>query len=222
MEQYIAGQKAAELKIDITQVVREYWEVVVLKGLFESPLGKYLIFKGGTALRLTHGSPRFSEDLDFSLTRDALRGRFGKLVKDIIRPYPELTLTDLEEKHYTYLAEIKVTQAYLKLPFRIKIEISKREQKGIKKELKLLYSPVTNLQIVGQVATMEQIYSDKLSCMKSRAKPKDFFDLWYLSEKLRISYEARRMSSKGKKELVRDLRKYLPRDFWPAIDSLAK
>ena len=91
MEQLIAKQKAFELKIDKTQVVREYWELIILKGLYESPWGRYLIFKGGTALRLIYGSPRFSEDLDFSLTKDVLKGKFSSLMKKIISPFPELT-----------------------------------------------------------------------------------------------------------------------------------
>src|SRR3990170_1711274 len=141
MEQSIADQKARELKIDKTHVVREYWELIVLKGLYESPFGRYLIFKGGTALRLTYGSPRFSEDLDFSLTKDRLKGKFNILIKKIISPFPELKLTDLEEKYYTYLGEIKVTQDYLPLPFRIKIEISKRSQRSYKSELALITTP---------------------------------------------------------------------------------
>jgi len=220
MEQSIAEQKARELKIDKTQVVREYWELIILKGLYESPLGRYLIFKGGTALRLTYGSPRFSEDLDFSLTKNALKGKFSSLIKKMIAPFPELSLTDLEEKYYTYLAEMKVTQNYLPFPFRIKIEISKREMKGYQRELKLLNSPATVIQVMGQVATLEQIYKDKLACLEGRAKPKDLFDLWYISEKLKIPYTPKKISSK--KEFVRDLRKYLPKDFWPAIERLTK
>jgi len=220
MEQSIAEQKARELKIDKTQVVREYWELIMLKGLYESPFGRSLIFKGGTALRLTYGSPRFSEDLDFSLTKDVLKGEFSSLMKKIISPFPEMTQTDLHEKYYTYLAEIKVTQNYLPLPFRIKIEISKRETKSYQWELKLLSSPVSVIQVMGQVARLEQIYKDKLACLKGRAKPKDFFDLWYVSEKLKISYTPKTISTK--KEFVRDLRKYLPKDFWSAIDSLIK
>jgi len=220
MERSIAEQKARALKIDKTQVVREYWEFIILKGLYESPYGRYLIFKGGTALRLTYGSPRFSEDLDFSLTKDVLKGKFSLLIRKIISPFPELTQTDLEEKYYTYLAEIKVTQNYLLLPFRIKIEISKREMKGYKWELKLLNSPTTVIQVMGQVATLEQIYQDKLACLKGRAKPKDLFDLWYVSEKVKIPYSPKKFGSK--KEFVRDLRKYLPKDFWPAIDGLIK
>ena len=221
MEQSIAEQKARELKIDKTQVVREYWELIILKGLYESSIGRYLIFKGGTALRLTYGSPRFSEDLDFSLTINALKKKFSSLIKKMIAPFPELSLTDLEEKYYTYLAEIKVTQNYLSLPFRIKIEISKREMKGYKWELKLLSSPATVIQVMGQVATLEQIYKDKLACLEGRAKPKDLFDLWYVSEKLKIPYSSKKMSIK-KQEFIRDLRKYLPKDFWPAIERLTK
>ena len=220
MEQSIAEQKARELKIDKTQVVREYWELIVLKGLYESPFGRYLIFKGGTALRLTFGSPRFSEDLDFSLTKDTLKGKFSTLVKKILSPFSALSITDLVEKYYTYLAEIKVTQNYLPFPFRIKIEISKREVKDYQWELKLLSSPATVIQVVGQVASLQQIYKDKLACLKGRAKPKDLFDLWYISEKLKVPYTPKKISSK--KEFVRDLRKYLPMDFWQAIEGLTK
>ena len=99
MEQGIAEGFSKKLKIDSTQIVREFWETVILKGLFDSLEGKSLIFKGGTALRLVYGSPRFSEDLDFSLTEDRLKGKFRQLIKKIISPYPELSITDLEEKY---------------------------------------------------------------------------------------------------------------------------
>lgn len=221
MEQLIAQKKALELKIDTTQVVREYWELLLLKGLYESPYGQYLIFKGGTAMRLSYGSPRFSEDLDFSLTKDLLKEKFSPFIKKITALFPELTITDLQEKYYTYLAEIRVIQDYLPLPFRIKIEISKRETKDYQWELKLLTSEVTVIQVLGQVATAEQIYRDKLACLKGRAKPKDLFDLWYLSEKLKIPYAPRKISFK-KQEVIRELRKYLPKDFWPAIEGLIK
>lgn len=219
MEREIAENQAKNLKIDVTQIVREFWETVVLKGLFESPNGKSLIFKGGTALRLVYGSPRFSEDLDFSLTEDNLKGKFKPLVKKIISPYPELLITDLEEKYYTYLGEIKITQDYLPSPFRIKIEISKRRERAYKSDLALISSSLSTVQCLGRVATMEQLYKDKLICIKERAKPKDVFDLWYICQKLKKTYEPETITI-SKKELTRDLRKYLPKDFWPVIDRL--
>ena len=219
MEREIAENQAKNLKIDVTQIVREFWETVVLKGLFESPNGKSLIFKGGTALRLVYGSPRFSEDLDFSLTEDNLKGKFKPLVKKIISPYPELLITDLQEKYYTYLGEIKITQDYLPSPFRIKIEISKRRERTYKSDLALISSSLSTVQCLGRVATLKQLYKDKLICIKERAKPKDVFDLWYICQKLKKTYEPETITI-SKKELTRDLRKYLPKDFWPVIDRL--
>lgn len=219
MERSVAEQKAKELGIDIAQVVREYWELILLRGLYESSPGQYLIFKGGTALRLAYGSPRFSEDLDFSLTKDVIKGKFFPWIKKTISPFPELILTDLEEKYYTYLAEIKVSQDYLRFPFRIKIEISKREIKSYQWELKLLNSPAASISVLGQVATLKQIYQDKLNCLKGRGKPKDLFDLWYVSERLKISYGPPKIDL-SRKDVIRDLRKYLPRDFWPVLEKL--
>jgi len=220
MEQLIANQKARELRIDVTQVVRESWELILLKGLYDSPYGRDLIFKGGTALRLAYGSPRFSEDLDFSLIHDRLQSKFRGWVGKIIAPFPELALTDLEEKHYTYLAEIKVTQGYLPFPFRVKIEISRRGIKDYRRKLQLLSSPVSTVQVLGQVGVLEQIYQDKISCLKDRAKPKDLFDLWYISQRLKVPYTPPPTTLKNK-DLIRDLRKYLPKDFWPAVEELS-
>ena len=74
---------------------------------------------------------------------------------------------------------------------------------------------------MAQVATLEQIYQDKLNCLKGRAKPKDLFDLWYISERLRVPYTPKQIPFK-KKEVIRDLRKYLPKNFWPAIEGLTR
>jgi predicted nucleotidyltransferase component of viral defense system len=219
MEREIAENQARDLKIDLTQIVREFWEIIILKGLFDSPEGNFLIFKGGTALRLVYGLPRFSEGLDFSLKSDSLKGKFESLIKKIISPYPELTITDLQGKYYTYLGEIKITQDYLPSPFRIKIEISKRREKGYKSELLIISSPVSTMQLLGNVATLEQLYKDKLACIKERVKPKDIFDLWYISQKLNKAYKPEAIMM-PKRELVRELRKYLPKDFWPVIDKL--
>ncbi|MBN3033749.1 MAG: nucleotidyl transferase AbiEii/AbiGii toxin family protein, partial [Candidatus Saganbacteria bacterium] len=48
-------------------LVREYFQHEFLSDLYKLPGAEKLMFKGGTALRIIYGSPRFSEDLDFSL-----------------------------------------------------------------------------------------------------------------------------------------------------------
>lgn len=63
MDQRLAESLARQLKIAIEPVVREEYELLILRELLETTLGHALVFKGGTALRLTYGSPRFSDDL---------------------------------------------------------------------------------------------------------------------------------------------------------------
>ena len=69
MNKQLADNLQKSLNISQEQIVREEYEMIILKQLFESELGRLFVFKGGTALRLAYGSPRFSEDLDFSEKR---------------------------------------------------------------------------------------------------------------------------------------------------------
>ncbi|NQU33278.1 MAG: nucleotidyl transferase AbiEii/AbiGii toxin family protein, partial [Bacteroidetes bacterium] len=46
-------------------ILREYLQYQILKIIYQSPFAAALNFLGGTALRIVHNSPRFSEDLDF-------------------------------------------------------------------------------------------------------------------------------------------------------------
>src|SRR3989344_1332992 len=48
-------------------IIREHFQHVFLGELYKLPEAKQILFKGGTALRIIYNSPRFSEDLDFSL-----------------------------------------------------------------------------------------------------------------------------------------------------------
>jgi len=49
-------------------VLREYLQAFVLRSLHEAEAFTALAFVGGTALRFLEALPRFSEELDFSLT----------------------------------------------------------------------------------------------------------------------------------------------------------
>ena len=53
-------------QIDSFTILREYLQILFLSYLYREKQADKIYFKGGTALRLLFGSPRFSEDLDFS------------------------------------------------------------------------------------------------------------------------------------------------------------
>lgn len=66
-EQALELANQADGEQQTTNVLREYLQHVILRGLFDQNLLQQLAFHGGTALRVLHELPRFSEDLDFHL-----------------------------------------------------------------------------------------------------------------------------------------------------------
>lgn len=220
MEQVFATKLATEQKIDISQLVREEWEIKILNAIFDSGLGRQLIFKGGTALRLAYNSPRFSEDLDFSIKLTVKDDVFEKEMKEIESKYPEIVISDLKSKFYTYFCQFKVSESWLGRSFSIKIEISRRQ--GVEKsELKTLSSPTINIQVLAQVQTLDQIQLDKEKTARTRAKPRDFFDLWYIYGLKRLP-EKLPASALPAVCIKAELRKFLPKNYWPAVDQIIK
>ncbi|MFQ5930726.1 MAG: nucleotidyl transferase AbiEii/AbiGii toxin family protein [Acidobacteriota bacterium] len=63
--------------------LREYLQHALLRQLFERDLLEDLIFHGGTALRVIHGLARFSEDLDFHLSRPDQKYSAGAYLDDL-------------------------------------------------------------------------------------------------------------------------------------------
>ena len=55
-------------------VIKQILQEVVLCGLARSDFYSAAAFNGGTALRIFHGLPRFSEDLDFSVDENSAEG----------------------------------------------------------------------------------------------------------------------------------------------------
>ena len=207
MIQEEAERWAKELKIDSTQVIREEWELKILKILFDSALGQKVYFKGGTALRLAFGSPRFSEYLDLTAFRSITKEEFRSFAKMVSQSSPSIKISDLKSKFYTHLAEFKITENYLPKNFSIKVEISKRETKS-RYSLRMLTSAVSDLQVLANVEELDDIYKEKLAALSSRKKGRDLFDIWYISQKMkRVMPEG---LVKINKREIRQINKFLP------------
>lgn len=224
MEFKLANDLSKKLQININNVVREYWEMFVLDGLYSSVLGTSLVFKGGTALRLIYNSPRFSEDLDFSLLSKVNFNDFKKIVKDIISQQPELSIKEIYSKKNTYFTLIKFKQEYLSQTLSIKVEISKRKlslKKDIDFKLSTASSPTTNLKPLVKVFTLECLFKEKLNALSSRKKARDLFDIWFIGQLLKkqISLPKIRL---GKTDIKQELNRLLPKNYQPVIPELIK
>ena len=83
MDQQLAEKLSRELRISPEQIAREEYELLILDKWMASRLGNALVLKGGTALRLAYGSPRFSDDLDFSLLTPVSESAFMRTAESV-------------------------------------------------------------------------------------------------------------------------------------------
>lgn len=210
-----------KLQTSLDYVVREEYEILLLKEIFESEYGSSLVFKGGTALRLVYNSPRFSEDLDFTLTAKINRKEFLNFLKEIGGKYPMITNIETIEKFYTVFALAKIKEDYLDYSFSIKIEVSKREGDWVKdKDLsqKVIRSEVTPLTVLAQVASFERILEEKEDAIKNRKAARDVFDFWYINQLLKREVKPN-FAGYDKKQAKSELHRLLPRYYWRLVDS---
>lgn len=211
------------LQISIDQVVREEYEILLLKEIFESEYGSSLVFKGGTALRLAYSSPRFSEDLDFTLIiiEDFNREGFIQLIKELKKKYPAIAGVEANEKFYTIFGLISIKEDYLGHNFSIKVEVSKRYGRWVEDRdysNKIIKSEVTPLTILAQVASLKRILEEKKDALKNRKAARDVFDYWYINQLLKKEVK---VDFRGfdKTRVRAELRRLLARPFWKVVDS---
>ena len=67
-------ETASNIKgVPVESIEKDWWVTITLKAVFELPVAKHLVFKGGTSLSKAWGViQRFSEDIDLALSRDFL------------------------------------------------------------------------------------------------------------------------------------------------------
>lgn len=89
------SRHAVKTNDDYANALREVMQQIALAGLHRGGFFDKAAFYGGTCLRIFHGMPRFSEDMDFSLLREdtsfslehyfaAITAEFKALGRDIV------------------------------------------------------------------------------------------------------------------------------------------
>lgn len=219
MDKELAFEKSRKQGISVVQIVREEYEMVLLQNIFNSFMGQKLIFRGGTALRLAYGSPRFSDDLDFTQLRTIDLKKFQKWCQETEKDNAYLKLAEAVKKKYTLFAIFKVTDPVLSQTISIKLETSVRKQNWKKeKDYQLigLKSQVTPLTVLAQVASLSWIKKEKLSIDPMRIR--DIFDLWFIAQKLNKNYQVNFGQFKAQ-EVKRELNRLLPLNSRRLIES---
>lgn len=194
-------------------VVREYFQHVFLSELYKLPAAENLLFKGGTALRIIYGSPRFSEDLDFS-TFKAAKHTLDKFVEDLFVH----VLVEIERMGIQVEIGQKsgaTTGGYFGVatfhmpdyqPVGVEINVSARNGRDVKSEVDSVandFVPTYTLLHLPQ----DEIVEEKIfSALADRKKPRDFYDLYFMMRKNMLSAGHKKRLGAIKDKIIADAR----------------
>lgn len=221
LDQRYLQELAKKLKIAPMNIVRESVEVELLQTLTESDLTKNLLFYGGTAIRLAYSSPRFSEDLDFLMTRRISSADLERVLEKFCAGYIGSSVRDVKDKRQTLFALVNVTHPALKHPINVKIEMSKKRD-GLTTALMPLSSPCSHLTPIVPVPTIQMMLTLKENAIKGRDEPRDWFDLWFITKYMKQDFSPPEEFPFAPHEFKRELKRFLPQDKWTIIDQILK
>jgi hypothetical protein len=174
-------------------LLREYVQELILRSFHESEAATALVFVGGTALRMLHNLPRFSEDLDFSMTEPATydpSGWLAKLKRDLtyagfscrIR-WNERKTVNVGWVQISELLQAAGLASRAAQNLSIKLEIDTRPPRGGMAVRQLITRHMT---FVVRHHDLASLMAGKVHALITRGYPKgrDWFDLiWYRSHR---------------------------------------
>jgi predicted nucleotidyltransferase component of viral defense system len=225
---------------------------IALAGLYRGGFFDKAAFCGGTCLRVFHGLPRFSEDMDFSLTEKNvefnIENYFPAVIEEFKASGRDVLITKKEKKVQT-----KVESAFLKdntelydLSFKtekeikIKIEVDTDPPLGFSTEQKLSLMPFS---FMTRCFTLPDLYAGKMHALifrsyMNRVKGRDWYDFeWYVRHDVSLDFAHFQIRAKefngldiDKKEFIKMLKEKIgtthinmvKRDVMPFIQNPAE
>ena len=181
---------------DYPNVVREYFQHLFMSYLYnKTDEGRNLLFKGGTALRIIYQSPRFSEDLDFSI--------FNVLPHETSKTSEDLFLAVLDKMSAIGI-EVNLSpktggtiggyrgEATFKMhdypPLVISIDVSERNGRETESEIETItggFVSTYNLYHLSQ----DLLVAEKIEALASRATARDFYDVYFMMRRNLLNHE---------------------------------
>lgn len=209
---------------DWENALREIVQELALLGLWRSKFYEHAAFYGGTALRIFHGLPRYSEDLDFSLLKpdadfdlsahlEAVRAElagFGFAFEVERKEKQVETAIDsafIKGNTRINLLEIGVPEGLEnRFPagqkLKVKMELDTDPPSGAETRVETLLLPIP-FQV--KLFTPSSLFAGKMHALlcrnwKRRVKGRDFYDfVWYLGKEVpvHLGHLQKRMEQTG-------------------------
>ena len=199
---------AERLKIQPSVLDKDWVLGHFLNAMFEiESIRNNFVFKGGTCLKKCYFSDyRYSEDLDFTLLDKDFKID-KELIKSIIsiagkKSGADFYLNKIKQQMYNNLpqgyeitiafwgADHKPNQAVIPVErwqTKIKLDISFSEKILLQADVKQIFHPYSDFNIINNtvfVYPINEIISEKIRALMQRNRPRDIYDLYFLSQKV--------------------------------------
>lgn len=197
-----------------TNALREVMQEIALAALQRGGFFDQAAFYGGTCLRIFHGLPRYSEDLDFSLMQPDKGFSFAPYLQKLTEEFAAFGFEiEISEKIKT--ADTDIASAFLKKTasrydikingqrvLKIKFEVDTDPPLGFKTEQKLLLQPYS---FFVNCFTLPDLFAGKAHALlfrqwNNRVKGRDWYDFeWYVRKgiPLNLAHLAMRAQQSG-------------------------
>jgi predicted nucleotidyltransferase component of viral defense system len=195
-----------------------------------------LTFKGGTCLRITYGSPRYSEDLDFNADGDGpeamdhLRAAahrladYGVKAEVVRRPTREGLAAILRTEGPLYTGDPRSRAG-------IRLEVSLRHETVATEEVFVPRTPYADVpQLVLRILTKDHLLAEKVRALLVRGKPRDLYDVHFLLVRgatasralldLKLGLYRRRFTVSGLARGIASARRAWTRDLEPLLGQV--
>jgi len=163
----------------------DYLQELLLFGLY-SEVGPELVFKGGTCLYKLHKLSRFSEDLDFTLSR---KTDLEEVVQRTVDKMRFLGVSGNVKEVKKHPREINFRLLFRGPLYRgsreslcfVPLNVSLRERVALAPErmiISSMYREIPGFDVFSIRA--EEILAEKARAILTRNKPRDLYDMWFL------------------------------------------
>lgn len=192
----ISEKQEVESKV----VLCEFLQVLFLESLYSDKVAKALFFHGGTSLRLLDGGYRYSEDLDFACT-PLDEGQILSLFDRSYKTFQKGVMQNWGRGEFEFKwhhRQFPVLSAWLMVQhpnfrgkLKVKLEIGNYPVR--RPEIRVVNVTDYPLAIRPLVSSqnVSETLADKVNAMAQRKylKARDFFDVWFLTEALKINLD---------------------------------
>ena len=182
-------EKARTFGVPVSTIERDYAQGWLLRNLSSVNMA----LKGGTGIRkIFIEDYRFSDDLDFTLLDDIQAGTIETEIKQaLLKTREESGINFSENLNFSKNENGFEVNVYFQVMqrgtswTRIKIDITRHANEVIilpiqEKQIIHVYSDAFSSKI--KTYLIEEIFAEKVRSLFQRTRPRDIYDVWYLSK----------------------------------------